>query len=74
MREKLRNLVAEMVRGGVPLEMACREFERLFIQEVLAAHEGNHSAAARELGIHRNTLSKKLEAPPSRLRRISLAS
>ncbi|GLH68881.1 hypothetical protein GETHPA_04140 [Geothrix rubra] len=74
MREKLRSLVAEMVRGGVPLEMACREFERLFIQEVLAAHEGNHSAAARELGIHRNTLSKKLEAPPSRLRRVSLAS
>jgi DNA-binding protein Fis len=74
MREKLRNLVAEMVRGGVPLEMACREFERLFIQEVLAAHEGNQSAAARELGIHRNTLSKKLEAPPSRLRRVSLAS
>jgi transcriptional regulator with PAS, ATPase and Fis domain len=74
MREKLRSLVAEMVRGGVPLEMACREFERLFIQEVLAAHEGNHSAAARELGIHRNTLSKKLETPPSRLRRVSLAS
>ena len=74
MREKLRSLVAEMVRGGVPLEMACRGFERLFIQEVLAAHEGNHSAAARELGIHRNTLSKKLEAPPSRLRRVSLAS
>ena len=30
--------------------------------------------AARELGIHRNTLAKKLEAPPSRMRRVSLAS
>jgi DNA-binding protein Fis len=38
---------------------------------VLAVHEGNHSAAAKELGIHRNTLAKKLEAPPSRLRRVS---
>jgi len=74
MREKLRSLVAEMVRGGVPLDMACREFERTFIEEVLAAHDGNHSAAARELGIHRNTLSKKLEEPPSRLRQVSLAS
>ena len=74
MREKLRSLVAEMVRGGVPLDMACREFERTFIEEVLAAHDGNHSAAAKDLGIHRNTLSKKLEEPPSRLRRVSLAS
>jgi DNA-binding NtrC family response regulator len=74
MREKLRILVAEMVRGGIPLEMARREFERVYLEEVLASHEGNHSAAARELGIHRNTLAKKLEAPPSRLRRVSLAS
>ncbi|GLH72120.1 hypothetical protein GETHLI_06220 [Geothrix limicola] len=74
MREKLRILVAEMVRGGIPLELARREFERVYLEEVLAAHEGNHSAAARELGIHRNTLAKKLEAPQSRLRRVSLAS
>ena len=74
MREKLRSIVAEMVRGGVPLDMACREFERLFLAEVLAMHDGNQSAAARDLGIHRNTLSKKLEGPPSHLRRASLAS
>jgi len=74
MRDKLRQLVAEMVRGGIPLEMAKREFERVFLEEVLATHEGNHSAAARDLGIHRNTLAKKLEAPQSRLRRVSLAS
>lgn len=61
MRDKLRSLVAELVRGGVPLEMACREFERIYIEEVLASHAGNQSAAARELGIHRNTLSRKLE-------------
>ena len=47
MREKLRILVAEMVRGGIPLELARREFERVYLEEVLAAHEGNHSAAAR---------------------------
>ena len=74
MREKLRNLVAEMVRGGIPLEMAKREFERVYLEEVLASHDGNQSAAARELGIHRNTLSRKLEPAPSGLRRASLAS
>ena len=46
MREQLRNLVADMVHGGIPLELACREFERVYLEEVLAAHEGNQSAAA----------------------------
>ena len=73
MRDKLRNLVAEMVRGGIPLEMARREFERVYLEEVLASHDGNQSAAARELGIHRNTLSRKLEPAPSRLRLPSMA-
>jgi len=63
MREKLRSLVADLVRGGVPLEMARREFERIYIEEVLASHDGNQSAAARDLGIHRNTLSRKLDIP-----------
>jgi ActR/RegA family two-component response regulator len=74
MRDKLRKLVAEMVRGGIPLDMACHEFERIYLEEVLLAHDGNHSAAARDLGIHRNTLARKLEAQPSRLRRVGMAS
>ena len=78
MREKLRSLVADLVRGGVPLEMARREFERIYIEEVLASHAGNQSAAARDLGIHRNTLSRKLEpvaAPaPAVFRRARVAS
>lgn len=74
MREQLRSLVAEMVRKGIPLEMAIREFERAYLEEVLDSHRGNQSAAARHLGIHRNTFSKKLEAPPVRLRRVTIAS
>jgi DNA-binding protein Fis len=35
---------------------------------VLATHNGNHSAAARYVGIHRNTFSKKLEPPIAGLR------
>ena len=74
MRESLRSLVAEMVRRDIPLEMAKREFERLFLEEVIASHEGNQSAAARCLGIHRNTLSKKLDARQPRLPRVRAAS
>ncbi len=74
MREELRRLVGEMVRNGIPLDLAKREFERTFLEEVLKAHRGNQSAAARQLGMHRNTLSKKLEEPHNALRRASLAS
>ena len=69
MREELRRLVAEMVRKGIPLDMAKHEFERVYLEEVVATHKGNQSAAARVLGIHRNTLSKKLETPALALRR-----
>jgi DNA-binding NtrC family response regulator len=61
MRRQLHELVVDMVEKGIPLELAKREFERAYLLQVVAAHDGNHSAAARSLGIHRNTLSKKLE-------------
>jgi len=57
-----------MVRKEIPLELALREFERAYLLQVVAAHNGNHSAAARQLGIHRNTLSRKLEPPLAALR------
>ncbi len=74
MRENLRSLVAEMVRHGIPFEVACREFERIFLEEVIAAHQGNQSAAAKCLGMHRNTLSKKLVTVPPATRRVRAAS
>lgn len=74
MREQLRNLVAEMVRHGVTLESAMREFERVYLEEVLHITDGNQSAAAKRLGIHRNTLGRKLEPQDSGVRRASLAS
>jgi DNA-binding protein Fis len=68
MRKLLQDLVVEMVGKGIPLDMAKREFERAYLVAVLAEHDGNQSAAARDLGIHRNTLSKKLEPAMSSLR------
>lgn len=74
MREQLRTLVAEMVRHGVTLETAMREFELIYLEEVLEITDGNQSAAARKLGIHRNTLSRKLEPALPAIRKASLAS
>ena len=60
MNEKLDRLIEEMVERGVRFPEATREFERRFICRVLAETDGNLSKAADELGIHRNTLSRKI--------------
>ncbi len=54
-------LVAELVQRQILLPQALREFERKFISLVLKEHRGNCSRAARQLGIHRNTLLKKIQ-------------
>jgi DNA-binding NtrC family response regulator len=58
--EKLQKLVDEMVERGIRFPEATREFERRFISRVLADSDGNLSKAADALGIHRNTLSRKM--------------
>ncbi len=45
---------------GLPLAERVRAFERRLIEDALARHGGNVSAAARELGIERTTLAKKI--------------
>ena len=60
MNEKLQRLVDEMVERGVRFPEAMREFERRFISRVLADSDGNLSKAADALGLHRNTLSRKM--------------
>ncbi len=55
-------LVEELVQRRIRLPQALSEFERKFISLVLEQHRGNCSRAARQLGIHRNTLLKKLHA------------
>jgi DNA-binding NtrC family response regulator len=59
-REQLEKLIAEMVDKGILFPDAQREFEKRFIARVLARCDGNLSKAAAALGIHRNTLSRKL--------------
>jgi DNA-binding NtrC family response regulator len=60
MREQLEHLVHEMVTKGIRYDEAQREFEKKFIMHVLAKADGNLGKAADLLGIHRNTLSRKM--------------
>ena len=60
MKEKLDALVTQMVEHNIGYEDAVAEFERRFIKKVLEKTKGNQSKAAKALGIHRNTLSRKI--------------
>jgi len=58
--------------GGITYEEAVREFKKRYLIEVLAHHRGNQCKAAKELGMHRNTLSRtiaELQIDPSQIRR-----
>ena len=60
LKEQLEALVRSMVERGILFEEAVGEFEKRFIKQVLEHAEGNQCRAAQILGIHRNTLSRKI--------------
>lgn len=60
MREQLERLVQEMIDRGIRYEDARREFERCFIQRALARSGGSLIRAAEILGLHRNTMTRKM--------------
>ena len=62
MKDQLEGLVTQMVERGILFDEAVGEFEKKFIKRVLDHAEGNQSRAAQILGIHRNTLSRKIDA------------
>lgn len=61
MRAELEKLIDQMISQGILFEEAVGEFEKRFILNMVNRHHHNHSKAAAALGIHRNTLSKRLE-------------
>ena len=62
MREQLNRLVDEMLTKGILYDDARREIEKRFITRALARSNGNLGRAATLLGIHRNTLTRKIAA------------
>ena len=61
LKERLEILCKEMVEKGILYSEAMAQFERCFIAEVLRKNDGNLLRTASRLGIHRNTLSKKVK-------------
>jgi Fis family transcriptional regulator, factor for inversion stimulation protein len=57
----LDELVSRMVEKGIHYEDAIREFDRRFIIEVIDKSDGNLCKAADTLGVHRNTLARKMK-------------
>ena len=60
LREALERLIDDMITKGIRYEDAQREFEKRFIAHVLEKSDGNLCRAATMLGMHRNTLSRKI--------------
>jgi DNA-binding NtrC family response regulator len=50
-----------MNESGILYSEAVREFKKTFIANVLEQHRGNQCKAAKQLGMHRNTLSRTLD-------------
>src|SRR6266700_170601 len=59
-KDQLEGLVSQMVERGILFEEAIGEFEKRFIKRTLERAQGNQCRAAKMLGIHRNTLSRKI--------------
>lgn len=71
MKRELEALVTAMHTGGITYDEAVREFKRRYLLVVLAHNKGNQCKAAKELGVHRNTLSRiiaELEIDPAQVR------
>ncbi len=57
----MEKLITEMVDQGVFFQDAVSEFEKKYIRKVLDLNRGNQSQSAKILGIHRNTLGRKMD-------------
>ncbi|MDQ3040979.1 MAG: hypothetical protein M3R11_01200 [Acidobacteriota bacterium] len=72
-RARMETLIEEMLDGQIMLNEAMSEFEKVYIQKALKRHETHLSKTADALGIHRNTLSKRVatyQTPPKTPKRL----
>jgi DNA-binding NtrC family response regulator len=59
-KEQLESIVTELIERRIFLDEALNEFEKKFIQRALTKTNGNQTKAAKVLGVHRNTLNRKI--------------
>jgi DNA-binding NtrC family response regulator len=60
MRARLEVLIDEMLDGHILLSEALNEFEKLYIKKALSRHNSHLSKTAQALGVHRNTIAKRV--------------
>lgn len=60
MNAGFETLIDQLVEAGFFLEEAVEILEKGMIERVLRRAQGNQSEAAKDLGIHRNTLLRKM--------------
>jgi len=59
-RDALDRLVSDMLEKGLHYEDVRREFEKLSITRALQRSKGSVGDAAELLGVHRNTIARKI--------------
>jgi DNA-binding NtrC family response regulator len=60
MKERFDGLIEHLMGAGLFLEQAVEVLERGMIERALQLKKSNQSEAAKLLGIHRNTLQRKM--------------
>ena len=68
LKERMEAFCLELIDKGILYSEAVGQFERCFIIEIVRRNDGNLMRAARELGIHRNTLATRMSGYKSRKR------
>ncbi len=61
MTDQFQTLIDQLVKADLFLGQAVEVLEKGMIETVLARNVNNQSLAAKDLGIHRNTLQRKME-------------
>ena len=72
-RPRLEAVIEDMLDGHILLDEALDEFEKLYIQKAFVRNKKRISNTAEALGIHRNTISKRVNSYRAAERKHQLA-
>lgn len=61
MKSQIESLVEQLLNGNIFLQEAIEILEKGMIAGSLERNEGNQSNTSKQLGIHRNTLQRKMK-------------
>jgi len=61
-RPRLEAIIEDMLDGRIMLDEAMAEFEKLYIEKAYVRNKEHISQTAAALGIHRNTISKRVNS------------